>query len=98
MSKASFHSSFAIDATGKPKGSATVTVNTMTLSGGGGSLASIYSDANLSITLTNPFTADAQGNYTFYATPGFYTVTVASGGQQKTYNTVLAPLTPSGTV
>src|SRR5579872_1429729 len=41
---------------------------------------SIYQDAALTEPLTNPFTADAFGNYQFAAASGTYTVTVTGSG------------------
>lgn len=39
--------------------------------------ASIFSDIALTLTLADPFNADANGNYTFFAAPGTYTVSVS---------------------
>jgi hypothetical protein len=56
--------------------SCTVTVNVL-----GGSLATLYSD-NLAIPtpLANPFTADTNGRWQFYAANGRYTITLSGAG------------------
>jgi hypothetical protein len=40
----------------------------------------IFLDAGLTMPLSNPFTADANGNYQFAAAPGTFTVTVTAAG------------------
>ncbi len=40
----------------------------------------IYGSADESVPLSDPFTADSNGNYTFYAPPGFYVVTITATG------------------
>jgi hypothetical protein len=42
------------------------------------SLASIYSDVALTQVLANPLTADQNGNFDFYAAPGFYMIQISS--------------------
>jgi hypothetical protein len=49
------------------------------ITGSGGTLATIYSDANRTA-LSNPFTAAADGSYFFYANDGRYDGTYSSGG------------------
>ena len=39
---------------------------------------SIYQDINLTQPLTDPFNADANGNFYFYALPGWYTIQISS--------------------
>jgi hypothetical protein len=54
-------------------------------------LASIFSNRVLSTTLGNPFNADINGNYTFWASPGPYVVSVAGTGLTTySYATTLA--------
>ena len=43
-------------------------------------VGAIFQDAGLTEPLSNPFTADSQGNYQFAAAPGNYTVTVTASG------------------
>lgn len=42
--------------------------------------SALFLDASLTQPLSNPFTADANGNYSFSIAPGTYTVTVTSSG------------------
>ena len=61
-----------------------------------GSLASLFQNAALTIPLLNPFNSDANGNFTFWAAPGFYVVSIAGTG----FTTFSYPITlglPSGT-
>jgi len=43
-------------------------------------LASIYSDITLSTVLSNPTSSDVNGNFTFFALPGIYTVSITVNG------------------
>lgn len=53
----------------------------------------LFKDAALSQSLTNPFFADTNGNYIFAIAPGTYTVTVTQFGQGYSYQlTVACPL------
>jgi hypothetical protein len=50
--------------------------------------ATIYTDSTAATSSANPFTADANGNYGFWVTPGVYVVTVTGtipAGYTKTY-------------
>jgi hypothetical protein len=38
----------------------------------GGQTITVYTDSNLSVTTTQPITADSSGNYTVFANPGIY--------------------------
>jgi hypothetical protein len=73
--------------------SCNVTVN---ISGGG--LATIYSNAT-GAALANPFTASANGVWTFYAAPGIFTVTLSGGGIPApfSYNLTISPAAAVGT-
>lgn len=48
-------------------------------------LASIYSDAALTIPLSNPITTDAYGNYSYYAAPGTYKEQTVVGSNTATF-------------
>ncbi len=80
-----------------PAGGATVTVCT---SSGTGipctPLATIYSNVALTTPLTNPLTADSNGYYSFYATPGRYVVTVTGAGVSGRSITYILPSDISG--
>lgn len=66
-------SNAALKVTGGPAPGATVRVCTSTSTGTPCSpLATIYSDSALSMAKTNPFAADAYGNYSYFASPGLY--------------------------
>jgi hypothetical protein len=87
----------AFTASGHPAAGATVTVCTASATGTPCSpLATIYTDATLSIPTPNPFTADGLGNYHFYASPGRYIVQI-SGTGINTYSMkdVILPNDPS---
>lgn len=56
---------------------------TVTVSVHGGGLATIYSDAS-NTPLANPFTAQTNGQWTFYAADGRYDVTMTGGGLPST--------------
>ena len=80
--------------TGHPVANATVTVCMPTATGTPCSpLATIYTDATLTVTAANPFQTDGIGNYHFYAPAGRYTVQI-SGSQIPvpiTYPDVILP-------
>jgi hypothetical protein len=55
-------------------------------------LASIYSNLALTNALPNPTSADGNGNYTFYATPGDYVLQISSPGiATYTINDLILP-------
>ncbi len=90
----------AFGASGKPIAGATITVCSSGATGAPCSpLATLYTDATLSVPTANPLQADGLGNYHFYAAPGRYVVQV-SGTGINTYtmsDTILPndPTTPS---
>jgi pectate lyase-like protein len=90
----------AFGATGRPIAGATVTVCSASATGIPCTpLATLYTDATLSVPSANPIQADGLGNYHFYATPGRYVVQI-SGPGINTYtmaDTILPndPTTPS---
>lgn len=60
-------------------------------------LATIYANAELTVTLSNPFTTDSNGRYTFLTTAGGYTVTVSSTGTSSySFLTTVPPFSVSG--
>lgn len=63
-------------ASGRPAAGATVTV----YQHGTTTPATLYTDRTKATTATNPVTTDASGNLVFWADPGLYDVTAASGG------------------
>ena len=64
---------------GHPIAGATITVCQATATGTPCSpLATIYTDATLTVPALNPFQADGIGNYHFYAPPGRYVVQITS--------------------
>jgi hypothetical protein len=64
---------------GRPIAGATVRVCQPTATGTPCSpLATIYTDATLTVTTANPFQADGLGNYHFYAPPGRYQIQISS--------------------
>jgi hypothetical protein len=64
-----------------PMAGATVRICTSSATGQPcSSLASIFSDAELTQALANPLSADGLGNYTFYATPGRYDIEINGPG------------------
>ena len=70
---------------GQPVAGASITVCTAGATGTPCSpLASIYSDVALSQPLSNPLTADGQGNYHFYAAPGRYMIQISGAGTAVT--------------
>lgn len=64
------------DSAGNAVASGTVTVNDAASS----NLADIYSDADLSTAKANPFTADADGRFAFFAPPDAYKITASKSG------------------
>ena len=90
----------AFGANGRPLAGAMITVCIGTATGTPCSpLATLYTDATLTVTSPNPLQADGLGNYHFYAPPGRYVVQV-SGNGINTYtikDTILPndPSTPS---
>ncbi len=58
--------------------------------------ATVYSDIALTVTKTNPLTADSNGYYSFYAASGTYIVTVTGAGTSGRSITYTVPLTASG--
>lgn len=57
-------------------------------------LASIFLDPGLTIPLSNPFTGDAQGNYSYYAAAGNYHEQI-SGVGIATYDLAYVPMWPT---
>lgn len=58
-------------------------------------LVAIYTDETLSTPTANPFTADALGNYTFYAQPGKYQVQIYGTGITTTMKPVILSCAPN---
>ena len=58
-------------------------------------LATVYSNVELTAILSNPFNADGNGRYVFFAASGSYTVSVASPGFLP-YSFPVAVVTPTG--
>lgn len=58
-------------------------------------MATIFADAGGSQPLPNPFNADANGNYFFYAPAGNYVIQVTTPGGTYTQNDVTLPNLPS---
>lgn len=58
-------------------------------------LATIYADAALTTPLANPFTADALGNYGFWAPPGHYVVQIYGSNIATRTMDVILPCDPS---
>ena len=85
---------------GHPVGNATVTVCQSTATGTPCSpLATIYTDATLTVPAPNPFQSDGIGNYHFYAPSGRYVIQLSAPqitGTQ-TYRDVILPADPSST-
>ena len=85
---------------GHPVGNATVTVCQSTATGTPCSpLATIYTDATLSVPAPNPFQSDGIGNYHFYAPSGRYVIqlTAPQITGTQTYRDVILPADPSST-
>lgn len=81
----------ALKSTGEPASGATIRVGPESSTGTPLSpLASIYSDSDLATALDNPFSADANGNFTFYAEPGFYKVQITVGTSVSTQTVQVA--------
>jgi hypothetical protein len=59
----------------------------------------LYRDVGLSIPMTNPLHADANGNYTYYISPGTYGERVCSPGVTCTFNIITLGVSgaPTGT-
>ncbi len=60
-------------------------------------LATVYADAALTQPLANPLTADALGNFGFWAPPGHYVVQIYGPGLAPRTLDVFLPCDPSGT-
>jgi hypothetical protein len=59
-------------------------------------LATLYTDATLTVAASNPLTSDGVGNYHFYAAPGIYTVQVYGPGiNTYTMQDVILPINPT---
>jgi len=85
---------------GHPVGNATVTVCQSTATGTPCSpLATIYTDATLTVPAPNPFQSDGIGNYHFYAPSGRYVVQLSAPQitSTQTYRDVILPADPSST-
>jgi hypothetical protein len=87
----------ALGQQGRPVAGATVTVCTAAATGTPcAPLATIYTDATLTVPVPNPFLSDGLGNYHFYAAPGRYTVQISGAGiTTYTMNDVILPSDPS---
>jgi hypothetical protein len=87
----------ALGASGKPLAGATVTVCSSGATGAPCSpLATLYTDATLSVPSANPLQADTLGNYHFYAVPGRYVVQISdSGNNTYTMNDTILPNDPT---
>jgi hypothetical protein len=71
----------ALGPSGHPISGATITICQSTATGAPCSpLATIYTDATLSVTAPNPFQGDGLGNYHFYAPAGRYIVQISGPG------------------
>ncbi len=86
-----------LDAAGHPVSGATITVCPSTASGVPCTpLATLYTDATLTVQSPNPFTTDGLGNYHFYSAPGRYQVQVSGSGLTPyTINDVILPNDPT---
>jgi Pectate lyase superfamily protein len=94
------HDDIVFGPTGHPISGATITVCQATATGTPCTpLATIYTDATLTVTSANPFQADGIGNYHFYAPAGRYLLQI-SGPQITgtiTYPDVILPADVSST-
>lgn len=84
------HHDWVTDSFGNAK-AATVTVYLA----GSSTLATLYSDAALTVSLSNPVTADDAGFYEFYVNPGAYKLSYAHasfGTEEVDYVTIGSPL------
>lgn len=77
---------------GVPVSGCTVTVF---VDGSGGMMASLYSDSALTMEITNPFTADANGHFVFYATNGTYDVQASNAGIATPFTRVISLFDPA---
>jgi hypothetical protein len=85
-----FHQDYVLQSGGLAN--ATVTVCTAAATGSPCSpTAVIYTDQTLSTQATNPFLTDGFGNFSFYAPPGFYKVSIGATGISTFTQTVLVP-------
>jgi Pectate lyase superfamily protein len=86
-----------LNAAGKPVAGATITVcvgdsNVVPCT----PLATLYTDATLTVQSPNPFQADGLGNYHFYAAPGRYTIQIGGSGiSPQTYEDTILPNDPT---
>lgn len=84
----------ALLATGKPAAFAQVRVCAYT--GGGipcSPLSSLFSDAALTQPVSNPYTSDQNGNYSVFATPGYYILQLTISGA-GVYSYLISPSGP----
>ena len=85
---------------GHPVGNATITVCQSTATGTPCTpIATIYTDATLSVPTQNPFQSDGIGNYHFYAPAGRYVIQISApqiSGTQ-TFPDMILPADPSST-
>ncbi|MCI0422752.1 MAG: right-handed parallel beta-helix repeat-containing protein [Acidobacteria bacterium] len=86
----------ALKDTGRPAGAATIHVGTEDSTGSPPSpLATIYTTEALTVTKSNPFTADAFGNYTFCAPNNKYRIQISGSGLTTlTQDDILLPPNP----
>lgn len=87
----------AFGANGRPLAGATITVCTSGATGSPCSpLATLYTDATLTVPSPNPFQADGLGNYHFYALPGRYVLQISGSGMNSyTIKDAILPNDPS---
>lgn len=71
----------AVDGSGNAIGLASVTVRLAS----DNSLATLYVDEDKVTPLTNPFSAEADGDFEFYTFPGDYVVTLGAGSSPQTF-------------
>jgi|HubBroStandDraft_5_1064220.scaffolds.fasta_scaffold17840_2 hypothetical protein len=68
---------------------------TVFIDGSGGMHANIFSDSALSMALSNPFTADANGHFYFYAGNGAYDVQASAAGIASPFTRVISLFDPA---
>lgn len=87
-----FFSGIATDTSNRPVPGATVYIRNY----GQTSPASIYSNSGLSVAITQPLTADAQGLFKFYAADGLYDIYISNANKTVTQAILTTP--PSNTI
>jgi hypothetical protein len=80
------YGSVAVDAFGKPLALASIRVCQAGATGVPCSpTANLFTDSTLATAAANPFLADQNGNYSFYAAPGRYVVQITAQGLTRTF-------------